>query len=743
MKTKVITAILLLMMAISAIYASEDPTEQAEYLQKKQQLDLLAERFKAETGFEGKIEYDYTTMKLSRYRGVFSDVHFSNPQDTTSLRQSFSSVKDKMLPYLSALDNQLYQTRIELHHLGNGTRYIQLVNGYPVEHGGYLNMTYSPSNNLVDILDVTAEIADDSVRNILPLQQIVDNVISYHKDKYKVVDREIVPYGDVFLKYSNIGTPQYKLTFIIVLDDITYYVDAYSGIICGAVSYVDDLSSVLVKGKVYDPCITNFSPEILDNALAMQGIDVVFNGIHGYTDSDGIMTFPDSLLTSYEVFLKHSSYRISDYADSLTTLRTSDYNYMNHIYETVIGDSSRVNGVAKLCYAPNIFAHADAQIAFMKKLYSSYNANLQVITNYQFSNPNLGGQISYNTNKIRLKTGLIPNYLNHEFGHHFVWNALSTDFATQSLQNAMDESFAHYLSCVSIPWAKLIYPNGNNQFIYDLSLSIPIDVWATTIGLINEDKYCNYLCGLNIASAWWSLRNDTIFGLPNPDTSINAFDDLLAYVLRNRVNSGSATRYKPRYFYNLLMNEVATNGQTTGLNDKQRAIDAAYSSRGLHFNPQVESISSMNKTRNIFNLNEPVHVKVSNCPQNTRINIYVIKHGDYPYLDGALTSNLSDYYAHGFTPNTTAITNSSGEWSGLIWTTPSSEEDALGDYDIIVDIGSPTTPDGIIHFTFSAANVLDGIDGRTQPGFRVENKNIDVVMTEQASAEATTPLWHK
>jgi hypothetical protein len=155
----------------------------------------------------------------------------------------------------------------------------------------------------------------------------------------------------------------------------------------------------------------------------------------------------------------------------------------------------------------------------------------------------------------------------------------------------------------------------------------------------------------------------------------------------------------------------------------------------------VESISGGQKGKNIFGLNEPVHVKVSDCPQNTRINIYVVKHDEYTYSDGATISTLSNYFPIGFTPHTTAITDPNGEWSGLIWNIPASG--AEGDYDIIVDIGSPTSPDGVIHYAFSGANVMDGFDGRLQPGFSVLDDGIDIVVATQSSWVDTDVLSRK
>jgi hypothetical protein len=127
-----------------------------------------------------------------------------------------------------------------------------------------------------------------------------------------------------------------------------------------------------------------------------------------------------------------------------------------------------------------------------------------------------------------------------------------------------------------------------------------------------------------------------------------------------------------------------------------------------------------------------VHVRISNCPQNTAANIYIVKHNDYNYTDGAAVSTLSSHYPLGFNQPHPIETDSQGEWSGHLWTT--AEE---GEFDIIVDLGSPSTPDGLIRFSFSGANVMDGFDGRYEPGFRVTNNNIDLVVALDISASMT------
>ncbi|MCK9308777.1 MAG: hypothetical protein PHH43_01300 [Candidatus Cloacimonetes bacterium] len=738
MKTRVFVAILLLTV-VAILYCSDDPSENAEYQRKTRELKALSERFKAETGFGGVIDGDINRKVLTSFDGIFKDIDMSGVRDSVAFRQACSTVITKLLPYIGAKENQLSQGYISKDYYSLGTRYTQRVNGYQIASGGYLNISYDFVRNRIFILNVTVDVPQRPVTINLSLEQAIEIVINTHRIRYHETEKALEPYEEIDIKYSNVGSSVYRLMYLITLEDVTYYVDACSGEIMGDISYVDYLSSTVnVSGKVYEPNITSMIPSVLSDSLAMHGIGVWFNNDNDYTNDNGWVTFPDLTLNSYKVKLQHQSFRISEYSDSLTTLETMEYTHAGNIYKTHIGDSCIVNGLSKLCYAPNIFTHADAQIAYMKMLKPSYDANMLIITNNVFSNPDIVGQITYTNNRIRLKTGFIPNYITHEFGHHFVWNVLNTTFAPQSQLKAMDESFAHFLSCASIPWSKLVFPNGTNSIVYDLSLPLAIDIWASTLGTINEDKYSNYIVGLNIASAWWSLRNNSIFGLSGPQTHVNAFDKLLVNVLSRRVNAADNLRYRPRYFFNSLMSEVATDSLSWTLNDQQIAIKDAYNSRGLHFYPTVESYSSGQKGRNIFGLNDPVNVKISNCPQNTRINIYVVKHGDFTYTDGAPVSALSSFYPNGFSPNTAATTDANGEWDGQIWV--ATEE---GEYDIIVDIGSPTTPDDTIHFAFSAADVMDGFDGRTEPGFMVKDRNIDVVMALDVLAANSKALQSK
>jgi hypothetical protein len=218
-----------------------------------------------------------------------------------------------------------------------------------------------------------------------------------------------------------------------------------------------------------------------------------------------------------------------------------------------------------------------------------------------------------------------------------------------------------------------------------------------------------------IASAWWELRED----YDNFDYSaVDSFDKLLIKQLEIISNNLEVLRYKPRYFFNLLMNEVATDRENWMLNSDQEKIIDAYAQRGLHLYPKVISTNGNEVEKNIFGVNDSVYVSISNLPQNTPITIHIVEHQEY-------TDNIA--IPAGVISSISEITSDNdGEWSGPIWLNGLVE----GDYDIIVDIGEQGSPGyGYLNFAFSnAGNTIDGIDGLTEPGFKIVDEAIDVIL---------------
>ncbi|MDD3663236.1 MAG: T9SS type A sorting domain-containing protein, partial [Candidatus Pacebacteria bacterium] len=308
--------------------------------------------------------------------------------------------------------------------------------------------------------------------------------------------------------------------------------------------------------------------------------------------------------------------------------------------------------------------------------------------------------------------------------HFYTFNRMNSltfsGVASTMLDKAMDEAFAEYrLGRGLVTNSHIRNYNGNSIAIdlldiYDIHSSAIYNNLSLTL---NEDFYSWYYCGMPIAAVWEDIRTSLWFD----DFDIKLLGALTSITVNDQDLS------KPRYFYNVLMRTSTPNAQMI--------IDKAYSGRGFHFTPQVESYSEADRSRNVFSPGDQVHAKITKAPQNTPFDVYVIRHDDYTYVDGANVSTLTPHLASGFSnPITGNRTDNEGKWSGLIWTIPTELENVDGGYDIIVNFGSPEAPDNRIHFTYTAANVMDGFDGLHVPGFTVTTPTtIDIVLALDCS----------
>jgi hypothetical protein len=217
-------------MSFSFIFASEDPTE-TEHWEKVRQLDQLAERFKAETGFTGNVNYYSDRMKLHSYEGKFADIPYSAnaDADTTSFRQACTRVLDKILPYSYANHNQLSMSRISKRSGYISTDYYQQVNGYRVEGSGFFMITYDIGRHRFDIGDNTVELPDE------PLGKLISESEAYQIafDKYKQTDLYNAAYPVrsrtvIYYKSRKIdGKSQpYRLYWRVTFPSISYFIDA-------------------------------------------------------------------------------------------------------------------------------------------------------------------------------------------------------------------------------------------------------------------------------------------------------------------------------------------------------------------------------------------------------------------------------------------------------------------------------------------------------------------------------------
>ena len=176
MNAKALVTMLLLLLC-TMIFASEDPNDTTEHERKTQELNQLAERFKAETGFEGDISYNLQSMQFSTISGNFTDIEVTAPQDTLFMRNVFDQVVSKIMPYISARGGQLKSGKIHSNMHGSGIIYWQKVNGFSLEGGGgTLRIHYSLATRQLSVTNGTADISSDPISINLSLEQAISLV---------------------------------------------------------------------------------------------------------------------------------------------------------------------------------------------------------------------------------------------------------------------------------------------------------------------------------------------------------------------------------------------------------------------------------------------------------------------------------------------------------------------------------------------------------------------------------------
>ncbi len=191
---------MLLMLICAIVFAFEDSSEAAELWRKTQELNQLADRFRAETGFRGQINYGYERMRLSSFEGKFTDIHVTAETDTSTFRVAFETILDKVLPYTFARREQLTRSRIT-NNLGRiKTEYIQQINGYRVEGAGRISIVYETGRYGFAIGNGTVELPTVTTTPVISFEDAV-------RIYYDVV---VEDYAN---KYSPIMSPKFRLRY--------------------------------------------------------------------------------------------------------------------------------------------------------------------------------------------------------------------------------------------------------------------------------------------------------------------------------------------------------------------------------------------------------------------------------------------------------------------------------------------------------------------------------------------------
>jgi len=727
--------IITMLFVISYAYADGYRTDE-DHWEKVRQLDEMAERFKAETGFTGNINYGYERMRLGSFEGNFSDIQFSADEDTIAFRQACERIVEKILPLSPANRMQLSMSRISKSVSGFTTDYIQQVGGYRVEGSGFIVITYEEGRKRFSIGDNTVDLPGNNPTPVLTYEEAVRIYDEHIEDDEATKNfRKRRPF--LSLLFSNIygddeinAKPDYRLCWVGGYTKCIY-IDAVTGQIYKMVDYtLDDIHiHVSTQAMLSSDNTGSLTPSIvpLDSTMVIAVVDSVPD-IY-YTDISGEYDFQGNTISGIESFLISScGIEVQDNTGNQIKSNSPESVLPNVVfsYDETFGNPGNLyyhakefRNKIKVTTALSAGCYYDSTL-WEPIIRANFLLSAGVNGSYT-PTPNNPGLI-----KITKNNGNYSSTLCHEMTHDMVYRSLRNNLfrlgSTQETRGAMDEAFSSYFPCV--------YRNNSiyrsEYYTKDLqnSLLTVSNVESSSYPLlpVNEELYGYYHMRFPLASAWWALRSDLHFGSTAVDTLLIAG---LGIVGRD-INYNAAYRYKPRYFYNILMRSVDTDNKSWPFNPKQAAIDNMYSDRGFHFYPKVQSVASADVTtplgRESYNVLDSVYVHISNYPQNTYVQVFVVEDRDYLNVGDNGIAIPAPYEVDGNPVSGIFKTDGNGKWAGGI---PFSRLLPQGDYDIIVNNmvnptapnNNPTDPDNTLHLAFKNDYIIDGVDGLDGPGF--------------------------
>ncbi|MCB5272419.1 MAG: hypothetical protein LHW56_11360 [Candidatus Cloacimonetes bacterium] len=197
---------LLLLAIYTAIYAGEDITDPEVYWRKTQEMNQRAERFKAETGFEGYLGHNLQYMKFTQTSGNFSGIQLTAPQDTTMARLAFDQVLLRMFPFISAREGQLFPLKIESSQYSVAKKWEQRVNGYSVYPGGFIRIAYIIETQRFNINDSTVDIPNTPIPIKISKEDAKQIMINEYKKSDDYYFRVAGGLGEPRIGYNRVST---------------------------------------------------------------------------------------------------------------------------------------------------------------------------------------------------------------------------------------------------------------------------------------------------------------------------------------------------------------------------------------------------------------------------------------------------------------------------------------------------------------------------------------------------------
>jgi len=119
-------------------------------------------------------------MRLSNFTGTFKDLDMENVTDSVSTRIVFDNVLNKLLPFIAASKSELIMYEFSSNIRTTDIRYHQIVDGYPIEGSGFINIAYDKNRDLFTILNATVNVQQKPASINLSLKQAMEIVKNYY-----------------------------------------------------------------------------------------------------------------------------------------------------------------------------------------------------------------------------------------------------------------------------------------------------------------------------------------------------------------------------------------------------------------------------------------------------------------------------------------------------------------------------------------------------------------------------------
>ena len=456
MKTKALMVIVFLLLC-SAILASGNDSEAEEYWRKTQELNQMAERFKAETGFVGDITFKHQDMKCATLTGTFCGIEVTALQDTTSMKQVFNQLVSRILQYISAREEELFMGKVVSNDLRTNVRFTQKVNGYDIEHGGYLNISYIKNLKRFTVIDNTVYIR---TRFVVPTVSIDKARQIYHElvlQDETIQSTSIPPsirliYYDIN-HYNNELDPDYRLCWVIggdklvVLDAVSeaIYINRGPSMIHDKVVNVNGTVIISQNDDGFPYSTMNFPDSF---------VQAEFDGniCTEATNSDGNCSFIGNSINVLLAALQSDRFSVlvnSTYVvNSQPTVVDSEHS------DFFFDDCTYPSNPCNVYYQATKFSHW-----FSDNIYPNVFGSddvVSIITNYS-SLPILHfGGYDEELRRIFYSQGadIYSSVICHEIMHYFVDCMLEAFFnpdhpSLEVEKGCMDESFSIYYPCAS------------------------------------------------------------------------------------------------------------------------------------------------------------------------------------------------------------------------------------------------------------------------------------------------------